>query len=74
MEFDNFNTCNLRCVVRNGEFSSSTRTKREGHGPLPKVYSDPFLVDLRDFRSHLEIVKCVGVSRFSPMRCFASGR
>jgi MoaA/NifB/PqqE/SkfB family radical SAM enzyme len=64
MEFNISNTCNLQCLMCNGEFSSSIRTKREGLGPLPKVYGDQFFEDLKDFLPHLEMMKCLGGEPF----------
>jgi MoaA/NifB/PqqE/SkfB family radical SAM enzyme len=64
MEFNVSNTCNLQCVMCNGEFSSSIRTKREGLAPLPKVYSDQFFEDLREFLPHLDMAKCLGGEPF----------
>lgn len=49
MEFSVSNTCNLQCVMCNGEWSSSIRSQREGLPPLPKVYDDAFFDGLRDF-------------------------
>jgi MoaA/NifB/PqqE/SkfB family radical SAM enzyme len=64
MEFNLSNTCNLQCLMCNGEFSSSIRTKREGLTPLPKVYGDQFFDDLRPFLPHLDMAKCLGGEPF----------
>ena len=64
MEFNISNTCNLQCLMCNGEFSSSIRTKRERLAPIPKVYNDSFFEDLREFLPHLELAKCLGGEPF----------
>lgn len=40
------NTCNLQCVMCNGEWSSSIRSQREGLPPLPKAYDDDVFAEL----------------------------
>lgn len=64
LEFSVSNTCNLQCVMCNGEWSSSIRSQREGLAPLPKVYDDAFFDGLRDFLPHLEKVKFLGGEPF----------
>jgi len=64
LEFSVSNTCNLQCVMCNGEWSSSIRSQREGLAPLPKVYDDDFFEGLRDFLPHLEKVKFLGGEPF----------
>ncbi len=54
------NTCNLQCMMCDGEWSSSIRSQREGLPPLPKVYDDAFFDDLTAFLPHLEKVKFLG--------------
>ena len=58
------NTCNLQCVMCNGEWSSSIRRHREHKAPLPKVYDDAFFADLRLFLPHLNRVKFYGGEPF----------
>ena len=64
LEISISNTCNLQCVMCNGEWSSSIRSQREGLAPLPKVYDDRFFDDLRQFLPHLERVKFLGGEPF----------
>jgi molybdenum cofactor biosynthesis enzyme MoaA len=64
LEFSVSNTCNLQCVMCNGEWSSSIRSQREGLAPLPKVYDDAFFEGLRAFLPHLERVKFLGGEPF----------
>lgn len=58
------NTCNLQCVMCDGEWSSSIRSKREALPPLPKVYGDAFFEDLTEFLPHLRRVKFLGGEPF----------
>lgn len=58
------NTCNLQCVMCDGEWSSSIRAQREGLPPLPKAYGDRFFEDLGAFLPHLEKVKFLGGEPF----------
>lgn len=64
MEFSVSNTCNLECLMCNGEWSSSIRSRREKLPPLPKVYSDGFFEELRDFLPHLKRAKFLGGEPF----------
>ncbi|MFN7148525.1 MAG: twitch domain-containing radical SAM protein [Microthrixaceae bacterium] len=64
LELSITNTCNLQCVMCNGDWSSSIRSKREGRAPLPKVYDDAFFEDLREFVPHLRRVKFLGGEPF----------
>jgi MoaA/NifB/PqqE/SkfB family radical SAM enzyme len=54
LEFSLSNTCNLECVMCNGDWSSLIRTRRERRSPLPKVFGDAFFEELREFLPHLE--------------------
>lgn len=58
------NTCNLQCVMCDGEWSSSIRSQREHLPPLPKPYGDEFFEDLVDFLPHLRKVKFLGGEPF----------
>ena len=58
------NTCNLQCVMCDGEWSSAIRSQREHLPPLPKPYGDEFFEDLVDFLSHLRKVKFLGGEPF----------
>jgi len=64
IEFSITNTCNLQCVMCNGEWSSSIRSQREGLAPLPKVYDDRFFDELVPFLPHLQRVKFLGGEPF----------
>lgn len=64
LELSISNTCNLQCVMCNGEWSSSIRSQREHREPLPKVYDEQFFEDLREFVPHLRRVKFLGGEPF----------
>lgn len=64
LELSITNTCNLRCVMCNGEWSSSIRSQVEGRPPLPTVYGDHFFEQLRPFLAHLDRVKLYGGEPF----------
>ena len=64
LELSITNTCNLRCVMCNGEWSSSIRSQVEGRPPLPAVYDDGFFEQLVPFLPHLERVKLYGGEPF----------
>jgi MoaA/NifB/PqqE/SkfB family radical SAM enzyme len=70
IEFAGSNTCNFECIMCSGEFSSLIRTHREGLPPLPKVYSDQFFDDLREFLPHLQMIKFLGGEPFLAQECF----
>lgn len=64
MEFSLTNTCNLQCVMCNGEWSSAIRSQREKLPPLPAVYGEPFFEELADFLPHLRDAKFIGGEPF----------
>ncbi len=53
MEFLLSNTCNLECVMCNGELSSSIRANREKLPPLKNPYDEQFVEQLQEFIPHL---------------------
>jgi molybdenum cofactor biosynthesis enzyme MoaA len=70
MEFSISNTCNLACVMCNGEWSSVIRSRREKLPPLPKVYGDRFFEDLRKYLPHLRQLKVLGGEPFLQQESF----
>ncbi len=64
MEFSMTNSCNLQCVMCNGDWSSSIRTHREGRPPIPEVYGDAFFEELAEFLPHLRQVNLLGGEPF----------
>ena len=64
LEFELANTCNLECTMCSGHFSSRIRRNREGLPPLPMVYDDAFVEQLRPFLARLEWAKFLGGEPF----------
>jgi len=64
MEFSMTNSCNLQCVMCNGDWSSSIRAHREHRPPLPEVYGEAFFAELADFLPHLRKVNFLGGEPF----------
>lgn len=58
------NSCNLQCIMCNGELSSAIRIHREGRPPLPEVYGDDFFADLDSFLPHLSSIVFLGGEPF----------
>lgn len=59
MSFETSNLCNLECIMCNEVLSSSIR-KTKGMDPLPNVYDEAFLEDLKTFIPHLKIATFIG--------------
>jgi MoaA/NifB/PqqE/SkfB family radical SAM enzyme len=49
IDFALSSTCNLQCVMCNGELSSAIRVQREGRARRPSAYDDRFFDELRAF-------------------------
>ncbi len=64
LEFSVTNTCNLQCVMCNGDWSSTIRSRREGRPPLPSAYPERFFEELVDFIPHLREAKFTGGEPF----------
>jgi MoaA/NifB/PqqE/SkfB family radical SAM enzyme len=64
MEFSISNTCNLECIMCNGNFSSAIRSHREHLPPIKKAYSPEFIESLRKYMPHLEKAKFLGGEPF----------
>lgn len=64
LEFELSNTCNLACIMCNGDLSSTIRSRRERLPPMPKVYGNAFFEDLREFLPHLERAAFLGGEPF----------
>jgi MoaA/NifB/PqqE/SkfB family radical SAM enzyme len=64
MEFALTNTCNLRCVMCNGNWSSAIRSQREGRPRLDVVYGDAFFAELAEFLPHLDEARFLGGEPF----------
>lgn len=57
-------SCNLQCVMCNGELSSSIRIHREGRRALEPVYGDAFFEELDSFLPHLDRITFLGGEPF----------
>ena len=57
-------SCNLQCVMCNGDLSSSIRIHREGRPALPLVYDEEFFEELDHFLPHLEHITFLGGEPF----------
>ena len=64
LEFAISNRCNLECVMCNGDFSSTIRSRRERRPPLPTVYGESFYEQLRPFLEHLDVARFLGGEPF----------
>jgi MoaA/NifB/PqqE/SkfB family radical SAM enzyme len=64
MEFELENTCNLECIMCNGDFSSSIRKNRENRAPLQSPYDAEFVRQLTEFMPHLTDMKFLGGEPF----------
>ncbi|HRW36496.1 MAG: radical SAM protein [Acidimicrobiales bacterium] len=66
-------SCNLQCVMCNGDLSSSIRIHREKRLPLASPYGDAFFEELEEFLPHLERSVFLGGEPFvgrEPQRVF----
>lgn len=70
LEFAVSNTCNLECVMCDGELSSMIRSRREHLPPLPKVYDTAFFSDLESFLPHLSEARFLGGEPFLAAESF----
>ncbi len=64
MEFDIANTCNLECIMCNGNASSAIRKNRERLPPVPNPYDAEFVRQLEAFIPHLREAKFYGGEPF----------
>ena len=64
MEFELENTCNLECIMCNGEFSSSIRKNREKLPAVVSPYDKKFVDQLCEFMPYLTDMKFLGGEPF----------
>jgi len=70
LEFALSNTCNLECVMCNGDFSSKIRARREGLPPLPAMYDEQFFEEIRPFLRHADRARFFGGEPFLARESF----
>lgn len=64
LEFAVSNTCNLQCVMCNGDWSSAVRSQREHRAPLVDPYHERFYEELAAFIPHLREANFAGGEPF----------
>jgi radical SAM protein with 4Fe4S-binding SPASM domain len=69
LEFALSNTCNLGCIMCNGEYSSVLRA-REGLPPLPPAYGEEFFDDLARYLPHATALTFLGGEPFLQKECY----
>lgn len=70
LQFAGRPTCNLECIMCNGELSSRIRRRREHRAPARNPYGDKFFNDLRKYLPHLEYMEFFGGEPFLTRECF----
>lgn len=64
LEFESDSTCNLECIMCNGQASSMIRIHREGKKPFQSIYHDNFLVQLEPLIPHISHANFIGGEPF----------
>jgi radical SAM protein with 4Fe4S-binding SPASM domain len=65
LELELSNQCNLECIMCEGRLSSGIRKNRDQLPPLPMVYDDSFVEQLKEFIPHLEEIRFNGGEPFA---------
>jgi radical SAM protein with 4Fe4S-binding SPASM domain len=65
MELELSNQCNLECVMCSGLLSSGIRKNRDKLPPLPQIYDDSFVEQMKEFIPHLEELRFNGGEPFA---------
>jgi len=65
LELELSNQCNLECVMCEGRLSSGIRKNRDKLPPLPMIYDDSFVEQLKEFIPHLEELRFNGGEPFA---------
>jgi radical SAM protein with 4Fe4S-binding SPASM domain len=65
LELELSNQCNLECVMCEGRLSSGIRKNRDKLPPMPMLYDDNFVEQLKDFIPHLEELRFNGGEPFA---------
>lgn len=65
LELELSNQCNLECVMCEGRLSSGIRKNRDKLPPLPTIYDDSFVEQIKEFIPHLEELRFNGGEPFA---------
>jgi radical SAM protein with 4Fe4S-binding SPASM domain len=65
LELELSNQCNLECIMCEGRLSSGIRKNRDNLPPLPMIYDDSFVEQLKEFIPHLEELRFNGGEPFA---------
>ena len=65
MELELSIQCNLECVMCSGELSSGIRKNRDKKPPLPQIYTEQFVKEMREFVPHLKELRFNGGEPFA---------
>jgi radical SAM protein with 4Fe4S-binding SPASM domain len=65
LELELSNQCNLECIMCEGRLSSGIRKNRDKLPPLPNVYDDDFVEQIKEFIPHLEELRFNGGEPFA---------
>ena len=65
MEIELSNQCNLECIMCNGNLSSGIRKNRDNLPPLPQIFDNTFLEQMREFIPHLTELRVNGGEPFA---------
>lgn len=65
IELELSNQCNLECTMCSGLLSSGIRKNRDNLPPLPQIYNQSFIEQLKEFIPHLEELRFNGGEPFA---------
>lgn len=65
LELELSNQCNLECVMCEGRLSSGIRKNRDKLPPLPQIYDETFLQQIREYIPQLEEIRFNGGEPFA---------
>ena len=65
LELELSNQCNLECIMCEGRLSSGIRKNRDKLPPLPNLYDDDFVEQIKEFIPHLEELRFNGGEPFA---------
>lgn len=65
IELELSNQCNLECIMCSGLLSSGIRKNRDNLPPLPQIYDQSFIEQLKEFIPHLEELRFNGGEPFA---------